>query len=328
MAVERGTRVVARWIPLDDDRSDATRRRSSRSWSARCRWRRGEMVTVRDTLTAPAAVGRWALVIDVVDDVDGSYAALGSEPAVAEIDVVAARGRDSAGVAPPRRPRRVFTRLQAQQRSWGRARGVAQPRIGSRGPRLPRAMRAAAHQETPMATTTTRSASRTARPNGSKRTPARRSRSSASTAASSSASARLRQLPIALPAEARTRELPAAQRDPRRHDDPLRAVQEGALERGRPDLLPAPPAVRQARRGAARARRRDRRARPDAGRDQRRRPAPRGRADDDRARRPTARRRSRSSSTGCSTPTRRSSRRSARASTRPRSPRTWARTTC
>ena len=80
------------------------------------------------------------------------------------------------------------------------------------------------------------------------------------------------------------RELRAAQRDPRRHDDPVLAVQEGALERGRPDLLPAPPAVRQARRGAARAHRRDRRARPDAGRDQRRRPAARGRADDDRAR--------------------------------------------
>ena len=54
----------------------------------------GEMVTVRDTIPAPAAKGRWALVIDVIDDVDGSFAALGSEPAVAELDVVAARGRN------------------------------------------------------------------------------------------------------------------------------------------------------------------------------------------------------------------------------------------
>ena len=54
----------------------------------------GEMVTLRDTLVAPSAVGRWALVIDVLDDVDGSYAALGSEPAVAEIEVVAPRGLD------------------------------------------------------------------------------------------------------------------------------------------------------------------------------------------------------------------------------------------
>ena len=55
----------------------------------------GEIVTVRDTIAAPAAVGRWALVVDVVDDVDGSYAALGSAPAVAPIEVVAPRHHDS-----------------------------------------------------------------------------------------------------------------------------------------------------------------------------------------------------------------------------------------
>ena len=40
----------------------------------------------------PKEVGRWALVIDIVDDVAGSYAALGSAPAVALFEVVAPRG--------------------------------------------------------------------------------------------------------------------------------------------------------------------------------------------------------------------------------------------
>ena len=42
----------------------------------------------------PKAAGRWALVIDIVDDVAGSYAALGSAPAVALFEVVAPRGID------------------------------------------------------------------------------------------------------------------------------------------------------------------------------------------------------------------------------------------
>ena len=97
MTVERGTRAVARWIPADDATTAAE---PGGKASARAPivlgpvpLGPGEMVTVRGTLVAPATVGRWALVIDVIDDVDGSYAALGSEPAVAVIDVVAARER-------------------------------------------------------------------------------------------------------------------------------------------------------------------------------------------------------------------------------------------
>jgi hypothetical protein len=52
----------------------------------------GRAVRIRGTVVAPAAPGRWALVVDVVDDIVGSYAALGSAPAVAIFDVVAARG--------------------------------------------------------------------------------------------------------------------------------------------------------------------------------------------------------------------------------------------
>jgi hypothetical protein len=91
MPVERGTRVVARWVPLDDDIDVSP---PDPVVVGTVPLAPGEMVTVRDTLVAPSTVGRWALVIDVIDDVDGSYAALGSEPAVADIEVVAPRGRD------------------------------------------------------------------------------------------------------------------------------------------------------------------------------------------------------------------------------------------
>jgi hypothetical protein len=52
----------------------------------------GRLVQVSAEILAPDAPGTWALVIDVVDDVDGSFAALGSAPAVHEFLVVAARG--------------------------------------------------------------------------------------------------------------------------------------------------------------------------------------------------------------------------------------------
>jgi hypothetical protein len=42
----------------------------------------GETVRVHGDVRAPSTAGRWALVIDLVDDVDGSFAALGSAPAV------------------------------------------------------------------------------------------------------------------------------------------------------------------------------------------------------------------------------------------------------
>ena len=138
----------------------------------------------------------------------------------------------------------------------------------------------------------------------------------------------LRQLPIGLPDAAKREELRAAQRDPRRLDDPVLAVQEAPLARRRPDLLPAPPAVRQARRGAERAHRPARRARPEPGWHRRRRSAPRRRADDD----PAAARRRRGRA-GHDRPDPRGPRDRhrqgpRRRSRRPRSPRTGAPTTC
>ena len=47
---------------------------------------------IRETLVVPKDAGTWALVIDIVDDVSGSYAALGRAPAVALFEVVPPRG--------------------------------------------------------------------------------------------------------------------------------------------------------------------------------------------------------------------------------------------
>ena len=97
MEVERGTRVIARWIRLDaagralpdykDTPDDVV--------LGSVPLEPGQMIALREALTVPTTIGTWALVLDVVDDVDGSYAALGSRPATTVIDVVTARGRDS-----------------------------------------------------------------------------------------------------------------------------------------------------------------------------------------------------------------------------------------
>ena len=89
MTVERGTRVIARWF-----RSMPTSTPHPSRWcSAGCRSRRVRWSPCA-TPRGPVRGGPLGVVIDVVDDVDGSYAALGSEPAVGGIEVVALRGRD------------------------------------------------------------------------------------------------------------------------------------------------------------------------------------------------------------------------------------------
>ena len=52
----------------------------------------GRTVRVEGGIAAPESPGTWALVVDVVDDVDGSFAALGSAPAAQSFIVVAKRG--------------------------------------------------------------------------------------------------------------------------------------------------------------------------------------------------------------------------------------------
>jgi hypothetical protein len=105
--VERGTRAIARWVRLDapgavdKDAAESDAQAADAAAAAdpivleAVPLDPGTKVVIKSSLKVPTALGRWALVVDVVDDVDGSYAALGSQPAVAVIEVVAPRGRDA-----------------------------------------------------------------------------------------------------------------------------------------------------------------------------------------------------------------------------------------
>jgi hypothetical protein len=92
----RGTRVVARWIPVADEAGTPVSDDvvPTTTELARTPLAPGGEVTLETTVRLPDAPGRWALVVDLVDDVDGSFAALGSAPASAWLDVVAPHGID------------------------------------------------------------------------------------------------------------------------------------------------------------------------------------------------------------------------------------------
>ena len=98
--VVRGTRAVARWIPLpavDAPRTAAGAVSADAAGPAPTTLgpvalAPGRMIVLRESLLVPDAAGRWALVIDILDDVAGSFAAIGSAPAVTIIDVVPTRG--------------------------------------------------------------------------------------------------------------------------------------------------------------------------------------------------------------------------------------------
>jgi hypothetical protein len=95
-ASTRDTRLVARWIPVADEAGTpvADDPVPTTIELARTPLKPGSEVTLETTLRMPDAPGRWALVVDLVDDVDGSFAALGSAPASAWFDVVGPRGID------------------------------------------------------------------------------------------------------------------------------------------------------------------------------------------------------------------------------------------
>jgi hypothetical protein len=40
------------------------------------------------TIATPSAAGQWALMLDIVDDIDGSFAAHGSRPGAILVDLV------------------------------------------------------------------------------------------------------------------------------------------------------------------------------------------------------------------------------------------------
>jgi hypothetical protein len=99
----RRTRLLARWIPLDIAAKQAPARVGGSTGDAvpapvalkAVPLGTGEQVFVDTAVRAPAALGRWVLAVDVVDDVSGSYAKLGSRPAILYLDVVAPRSRTS-----------------------------------------------------------------------------------------------------------------------------------------------------------------------------------------------------------------------------------------
>jgi hypothetical protein len=89
VVVRRATRVVARWIPLDvPGAADGGAPEVPAPVVL------GEVpldpqhfANLKADLEVPQAAGRWGLAIDIVDDVDGSFAAAGSQPAIAVLDV-------------------------------------------------------------------------------------------------------------------------------------------------------------------------------------------------------------------------------------------------
>ena len=85
----RETRLVAHWILLDGPAETVPPVPVELQAVA---LGPGTRTTVTVELGAPGTAGAWALVVDVVDDVAGSFAALGSVPAVQMFEVLAPRG--------------------------------------------------------------------------------------------------------------------------------------------------------------------------------------------------------------------------------------------
>jgi hypothetical protein len=98
----RATRLVATWIrvdaatgatagdPIAEGVGDRARKASTFVSLRPVPVDPGETIRVNAAVQAPEVPGRWALVIDVTDDIEGSFATTGSRPAVALLEVVAA----------------------------------------------------------------------------------------------------------------------------------------------------------------------------------------------------------------------------------------------
>ena len=108
-AVTRNTRLVARWIPLGVAGATAAAVPAQTGGRVagvkspplpalatleRMPLDAGRHVEVDAAVHVPTQVGTWALAIDVVDDVDGSFAKHGTEPAIAIFQVIPPRGVD------------------------------------------------------------------------------------------------------------------------------------------------------------------------------------------------------------------------------------------
>ena len=91
----RATRVIAYWIPLEmapaDDGTMPEPVAMEPLVLRRVPFAPRHLLRTQVELAAPAQPGSWVLVVDVVDDVDGSFAAHGSRPATLQLDVVEVR---------------------------------------------------------------------------------------------------------------------------------------------------------------------------------------------------------------------------------------------
>ena len=96
----RATRLVAHWIPITLDPADDGSMPAPVAVDpvviTRAPLDPRRALQVQAPLFAPGQPGRWALVVDVTDDVDGSFAAGGSPPTVVIVDVVADDGGSAA----------------------------------------------------------------------------------------------------------------------------------------------------------------------------------------------------------------------------------------
>jgi hypothetical protein len=103
----RDTHLVAQWVPLDvlpdeasftsadpvaDEPDPATIEVPEPIVLDALPLDPGQSAQLSATLDSPATPGTWALVIDVQDDLDGSYAVLGSAPGVQLFEIVPERG--------------------------------------------------------------------------------------------------------------------------------------------------------------------------------------------------------------------------------------------
>jgi hypothetical protein len=87
----RDTRLVARWIQVagaDGNPVDDAAGAPEPVVLARVPLAPGRQIVARASIQAPATTGRWAIVVDVEDDIDGSYASLGSRPGSVMLSVV------------------------------------------------------------------------------------------------------------------------------------------------------------------------------------------------------------------------------------------------